>query len=73
MTSALRQASVPDYRFCGVHVCICGAVSDSTNRFLANGAVTTWEFGGTYADGKPLGLGPAVVALPTPYNWNQAI
>lgn len=227
MTSALRQASVPDYRFCGVHVCICGAVSDSTNRVLANGAVTntlsvhylayhraevpaaeldavwqlpasadvpspaelgapeyrqrrepvnaiiwgvddqireevdeekeivrwryelvldnrssraacvrqasfalsldaaysapeiveagwtlapgevrrvphapvfrvaefrqgrspqiaaslsvashkaiTWEFVGAYADGKPLGLGPAVVALPTPYNWNQAI
>jgi len=40
MTSALRQARVAEYRFCGVHVCICGAVSDSTNRVLANGTVT---------------------------------
>ena len=40
MTSALRQARVPEERFCGVHFCICGAVSDSTNRVLANGAVT---------------------------------
>src|SRR5687768_14757592 len=40
MTSALRQARVPGYRFCGVHVCSCGAVSDSTNRVLPNGSVT---------------------------------
>ena len=40
MTSALRQVRVPDERFCGVHVCICGAVSDSANRALTNGAVT---------------------------------
>ena len=40
MTSALRQARVPDNRYCGIHVCICGAGSDSTNRILANGEVT---------------------------------
>ena len=40
MTSALRNARVPAYQFLGVHACICGAVSDSTNRILANGAVT---------------------------------
>jgi hypothetical protein len=40
MTGALRRATVPCYRFLGVHVCIRGAVSDSTNRILPNGEVT---------------------------------
>jgi hypothetical protein len=40
MTSALRRASTPDYRFCGVHVCLCGARSDSANRVLPSKAVT---------------------------------
>ena len=40
---------------------------------VASHKAITWEFVGIYADGKPLGLGPAVVALPTPYKWNQAI
>jgi hypothetical protein len=40
MTGAVRRATAPRDRFLGVHVCICGAVSDSTNRILPNGEVT---------------------------------
>lgn len=40
MTSALRRARVPDYRYLGIHVCICGARSDSTDRILPNGTGT---------------------------------
>jgi hypothetical protein len=35
---------------------------------VASRKAITWEFDGTYADGTPLRLGPAVVALPAPYN-----
>ena len=40
MTSALRRASWPRYTFCGVHVCMCGAVSAPKDGVLGNGAVT---------------------------------
>src|SRR5262245_38833062 len=40
MVRALREASKPDYTFCGFHECVCGALSDSTDRILPNGGMT---------------------------------
>jgi hypothetical protein len=40
MTRALREASKPSSGYLGVHTCICGAVSDSTDRILPGGART---------------------------------
>lgn len=39
MTGALRKSAEPGYRYCGVHVCVCGAVSGSTDVIFPNG----WE------------------------------
>ena len=40
MVRALREATAPNYSFCGFHECVCGALSDSTDRILPNGWMT---------------------------------
>jgi hypothetical protein len=40
MIGALRKATQPDYAYCGLHNCVCGALSDSTDRILVNGWIT---------------------------------
>src|SRR5688572_9235062 len=40
MVTALRRGKKPDYRYCGVHDCICGAHSGATDVILSNAWVT---------------------------------
>jgi hypothetical protein len=40
MVGALRSARSPSYGYCGLHSCVRGALSDSSDRILPNGWMT---------------------------------
>jgi hypothetical protein len=42
MAGAIRKARLSEWGWCGVHECVCGALSTSRDYLLPNGEVTNW-------------------------------
>jgi hypothetical protein len=40
MKQAMLSATKPEWHYKGVHICVCGAVSDNNDYFLPNGQKT---------------------------------